>query len=85
MFWSPVSYGPGASGTRHLCIFGYRTPCVYSRCGAARKVFFFEKKKQKTFALWLTWPVLKLAAYAREQKFFASFFKKEDVSYFANG
>jgi molybdate transport system regulatory protein len=33
-----------------------------------RRCFFFEKEKQKTFAVW---------ARAKEQKFFGSFFKKE--------
>jgi hypothetical protein len=41
-----------------------------------RQAFFFEKKKQKTFATWParlnpTW-----AAYAKEQEFFGSFFQK---------
>jgi ribonuclease D len=30
-----------------------------------RKVFFFEKKKQKTFAHWLARPMSKWAAYAK--------------------
>jgi hypothetical protein len=40
-------------------------------------MFFFEKKNQKTFALLLTRPAATWAAYAKEQKFFASFFQKE--------
>jgi len=39
-------------------------------------MFFFEKKNQKTFASWHTWPNSTGAAYANEQKFFASFFQK---------
>jgi len=41
-----------------------------------KKVFFFEKKNQKTFAPWLTWPVSKWAACLKEQKFLVLFFKK---------
>jgi len=40
-------------------------------------MFFFEKRNQKTFAHWHTHPMSQWAAYANEQKFFASFFKKE--------
>jgi hypothetical protein len=39
-------------------------------------MFFFEKKNQKTFASWHPRPTSNWAAYAREQKFFASFFQK---------
>jgi hypothetical protein len=42
------------------------------------KVFFFEKKKQKTFTLWRGVPA---GAYARVQKFFGSFFQKRTASY----
>jgi hypothetical protein len=41
-----------------------------------KKVFFFEKKKQKTFARRHKWPTSKWAAYANEQKFFGSFVQK---------
>jgi hypothetical protein len=40
------------------------------------KVFFFEKKKQKTFICAVAdWP----AAHAKEQKFFGSFFQKRTL------
>jgi hypothetical protein len=42
-------------------------------------MFFFEKKNQKTFALLLTRPAATWAAYAKEQKFFASFFQKRSL------
>jgi hypothetical protein len=42
-------------------------------------MFFFEKKNQKTFAPSLTRPISKWAAYAQEQKFFASFFQKRSL------
>jgi hypothetical protein len=46
-------------------------------CGLERrKSSFFEKKKQKTFARWRTWPISKWTMYANWQKFFASFFQK---------
>jgi urease gamma subunit len=48
-------------------------------CG--KEVFFFEKKNQKTFAPWLTWPDSNLVACAQEQKFFASFFQKRRPSF----
>jgi hypothetical protein len=38
-----------------------------------RKNFFLEKKKQKTFIHWRTWP---WTTYAIDQKFFGSFFQK---------
>jgi len=44
-------------------------------------VFFFEKKNQKTFALLGTRPISKWAAYAKWQKFFASFFQKRSLSF----
>jgi hypothetical protein len=40
-------------------------------------MFFFEKKNQKTSSPWLAWPMPTWTAYAKEQKSFASFFKKE--------
>jgi hypothetical protein len=46
------------------------------------KVFFFETKNQKTFAPWHARPKSTLAARAREQKFFASFFQKISSSFF---
>jgi len=49
---------------------------VGTRQLARKEVFFFEKKKQKTFALWRTWRISKVAAYAKQQKFFGSFFQK---------
>jgi len=42
----------------------------------SKEDFFFEKKKQKTLATWHTRPTAKWFAYANEQTFFASFFKK---------
>jgi hypothetical protein len=39
-------------------------------------MFFFEKKNQKTVTRWPTRPMSKLAAHAKEQKFFGSFFQK---------
>jgi membrane protease subunit (stomatin/prohibitin family) len=41
-----------------------------------KKVFFFEKQKQKTFARWHTRPISIRAAYANGQMFFGSFFQK---------
>jgi hypothetical protein len=46
-----------------------------------RKVFFFEKKKQKTFARGHPWPKPQWATYAKEQKFFGSFFQKRTTSF----
>jgi ABC-type phosphate/phosphonate transport system substrate-binding protein len=43
---------------------------------SSKEDFFFEKKKQKTFAIGHTPRTSKWAAYAREQKLFASFFQK---------
>jgi hypothetical protein len=34
------------------------------------RMFFFEKKNQKTFAIWHTWPISGWTAYAWEQEFF---------------
>jgi hypothetical protein len=58
-------------------------------CGAAiqevyeKKMLFFEKKNQKTFAPWRTWPSLTCVASAKEQKFFASFFQEINLASFA--
>jgi hypothetical protein len=41
-----------------------------------RKAFFFEKKKQKTFAHRRTRSISNWATDAKEQKFFGSFFQK---------
>jgi hypothetical protein len=48
-------------------------------------VFFFEKKNQKTFATWRTWPRAELGRVSQEQKFFASFFQKRSLSSFLKG
>jgi len=45
-------------------------------------VFFFEKKNQKTFAPWRTWPISNWVACALGQKFFASFFQKKKAFFF---
>jgi cytosine/adenosine deaminase-related metal-dependent hydrolase len=47
-----------------------------------KKVFFFEKKNQKTFATWHAWPTPNWATYAKEEKFFASFFQKRSLAFF---
>jgi len=44
--------------------------------GEARKYFFFEKKKQKTFAYWLT-RCIRLARNEVNKSFLVLFFKKE--------
>jgi hypothetical protein len=41
-----------------------------------RKYFFFEKKKQKTFARWLT-RLIRLARTETSKSFLVLFFKKE--------
>jgi len=41
-----------------------------------RKEFFFEKKKQRTFANLTTRPISKWAAYANKQKLLDSCFQK---------
>jgi len=46
---------------------------------AQRKNFFFEKKKQKTFTNWSRARPTGAATY--DQKFFGSFFKKEQLSF----
>jgi hypothetical protein len=46
---------------------------------AGRKAFFFEKKKQKTFAPGRARPNPTSAACGREQKFFGSFFQKKNI------
>jgi hypothetical protein len=51
------------------------------RRASSRKMFFFEKKNQKTFAHWYPWPTSKPAAHASRQKFFASFFQKRRPSF----
>jgi hypothetical protein len=43
-----------------------------------RKRFFFEKKKQKTFPNWATGAE---TSTVKDQKFFASFFKKRSASF----
>jgi hypothetical protein len=48
-------------------------------------MFFFEKKNQKTFAPASTRPASNRATYAREQKFFASFFQKRSAYVFSAG
>jgi hypothetical protein len=48
---------------------------VLADSGAARKYFFFEKKKQKTFALQVR-ASNRRDTYLIEQKFFGSFFQK---------
>jgi len=53
----------------------YTNPRRNPHTSEARKHFFFEKKKQKTFAL-LADAVDQTGAYRREQKFFGSFFQK---------
>jgi hypothetical protein len=40
------------------------------------RMFFFEKKNQKTFAPWRTRPMSTWVSDAKEQKFFASFLQK---------
>jgi len=45
-------------------------------------MFFFEKKNQKTFTLWLTGRISQWLADANEQKFFGSFFQKRTFSFF---
>jgi len=53
-----------------------------NRCASeARKYFFFEKKKQKTFAL-LVDALDATGTYRRAQKFFGSFFQKR-TAFFA--
>jgi len=47
-----------------------------------KKDFFFEKKKQKTFASWPKRSISKWAACANEQKFFDSLFQKEVFLFF---
>ncbi len=44
------------------------------------EVFFFEEKKQKTFTHWFRArdPMMRQVARVQGQKFFASFFPKED-------
>jgi hypothetical protein len=37
------------------------------------------KKRSKNFSSWRTRPISNWAAYAKEQKFFGSFFKKEHL------
>jgi hypothetical protein len=49
---------------------------VEVRVRRQESMFFFEKKNQKTFAIWHTWPTSAYAASAKGQKFFASFFQK---------
>jgi hypothetical protein len=44
-----------------------------------KKVFFFEKKNQKTFALWRSRPSSPWSADAEWQKFFGSFFQKRTL------
>jgi hypothetical protein len=46
------------------------------------RMFFFEKKNQKTFAPWRTWPISKLVAHGRSKSFLLLFFKKEDLACF---
>jgi hypothetical protein len=43
-------------------------------------MFFFEKKNQKTFARWRTWPRSELAWVRRRKSFLVLFFKKEHFS-----
>jgi hypothetical protein len=47
--------------------------------GEGRKYFFFEKKKQKTFAL-LVDATGTIGTYLSESKFFGSFFQKRTAS-----
>jgi hypothetical protein len=48
--------------------------------GKGRKYFFFEKKKQKTFASFTTHQE-NPGAFLKEQKFFVSFFQKRRPSF----
>jgi hypothetical protein len=55
---------------------GRNVTCAVATVTKSKEDFFFEKKKQKTLATWYTRPTAKWFAYANEQTFFASFFKK---------
>jgi hypothetical protein len=52
--------------------------CAQGAAVLARKVFFFEKKKQKTFSLLCSAKAVEAARHNahNEQKFFGSFFQK---------
>jgi hypothetical protein len=68
-----------------IVFLGLTAPDAGECCdaGAAKRkgsMFFFEKKNQKTFAPVDTRPNSNWAAYASEQKFFASFFQKRRPS-----
>jgi hypothetical protein len=49
--------------------------------GGARRYFFFEKKKQKTFALWVDLADSSIRARKRIKVFWFFFFKKELLSW----
>jgi len=53
--------------------------------GSRKEGFFFEKKKQKTFALalLLLGALVSAGAEPNEQKFFGSFFQKKNILSFA--
>jgi len=54
---------------------------MMSLSGSNRKVFFFEKKKQKTFVNWRIARTRDPVTEPNVQKFFASFFQKRRTSF----